>query len=432
METGSQNIPPWASHPPIDYDGIGINAHKLPGLRSSTILSPLGKLSGFPRPRPLRAGRSSRSTCSCRSRAPVRMTLIVLSLFLPLFISLGPLPSAAAVIFEDNFDSQPDWNVNKQYEGSECSPIGYSGAGNICSTGAYPPGWTHFRSMPGSSSFVHPVISIGRLPNNLPDHTTGSGKAIIIYNESNSYNPGYWAGDGNIGKYFGPSADYPELYVRMWIRTQSGWQSMDSAQSKVFRVTHWRATENIMQVANEHTPIYFWDWGQWGGKATYIPAYRCEAMPYLTGSGVVGRSSDYYCGGLDSAHDYEKNDIQTIWGSGAPSTKFADGTWHRYDFHLKMNDIGSANGLLEWWYDGTLVQSITNVIWKEPSASASIGWNNVWLGGNSNNAFGSYSEQWYAIDDVVVSTTPILDNYVIGGGTTNTTPPTAPTGLRIQ
>ena len=81
-----------------------------------------------------------------------------------------------------------------------------------------------------------------------------------------------------------------------------------------------------------------------------------------------------------------------------------------------MNDVGSANGVLEWWYDGTLVQSYADIIWKEPTSSAATGWNNVWFGGNSNNAFGTNLEQWYAIDDIVVSTTPIPATYVIGSG----------------
>ncbi len=68
---------------------------------------------------------------------------------------------------------------------------------------------------------------------------------------------------------------------------------------------------------------------------------------------------------------------------------------------------GTANGALEWWYDGVQVQSITNVIWKEASAAPEAGWNTVWLGGNSDNSFGRHTEQWYAFDDVVISTTPI-------------------------
>jgi len=322
------------------------------------------------------------------------------------------------VIFEDNFDMLMDWNMDNKYDGYECSPRGYSGPAHVCKPDWYPKNWSYFRTMRGNKQFAHPVISIGSLPGSLPDHTQGPGRhnAMIIYNESNSYNPGYWAGDGNMGKFFGDSANYSELYVRMWVRTQPGWQSMNSAQSKIFRVTHWRSAGNIFQVANEHSPIYFWDWGQWGGKATYIPAYRCEARPYATGPGVSGRSADYYCDGLDKAHDFQKGDFQKLWSSGGPTTKFADGAWHRYDFHVKMNDVGSANGVLEWWYDGTPVQSYTDIIWKEPTGLAATGWNNVWFGGNSNNAFGANLEQWYAIDDIVVSTTPIPANYVIKGG----------------
>lgn len=310
---------------------------------------------------------------------------------------------SAQVIFEDNFDGQADWNASNQYEGAECSP-GY------CSATTYPSGWNFYRSVPGSTG-MSPVVSIRRLPGNLPDHSSGSGKAIVIYNESVS--GVNWPGDGIIGKYLGAAANYKELYIRFWIRTQSAWQSMNSAQSKILRVSNWRATDNIFQWANENTPIYFWDWGTTStGSAAFLPAYRCDALPYNTST---GRSADYYCD--LQANSYQKNDILYTWGTAAAVSKFADTSWHRYDFYIKMNDIGAANGVLQWWYDGVQVESRTNVIWKEPTASAATGWNTFALGGNSNNTWTTKGEQWYAIDDVVVSTTPIPDSYDIGGVT---------------
>ena len=41
-------------------------------------------------------------------------------------------------------------------------------------------------------------------------------------------------------------------------------------------------------------------------------------------------------------------------------------------------------------------------------------------------------EKWYAIDDVVISTAPIPNNYVIGGGGIDATLPRAPTSLRVR
>jgi len=354
---------------------------------------------------------------SIEGKALRHQALVLISLL------LLAVPSYGAVIFEENFDEQADWNTGNQYDAQECS------VGN-CNASWYPTNWDAFRNMKGSSSFTHPPVSIGSMPDGSSDHTnsTSNKKALIIYNESNTYNPGYWAGDGNLIKYFGPSANYKELYVRMWMKTQANWQvqSTGTVQSKVFRTSHWRPDgDNIFQVANENSPIFFWDWGAWNGQAIYMPAYRCDATPYVASGTTQGRSADYYCDALDTAHNFQKGDYGQVWSSGGPTTKFADGAWHRYDIHLKMNDIGAANGVLEWSYDGQLVLSHYDMIWKEPSASADTGWNNVWFGGNSNNAFGNYVDQWYAIDDIVVSTTAIPDTYTIGGSTADMSAPAA-------
>ncbi|WP_281999185.1 Ig-like domain-containing protein [Geotalea uraniireducens] len=312
-----------------------------------------------------------------------------------------------AVVFEDNFDSQTDWNVNGQYEGSECSV-------SSCTSSSYPANWNFYRTVPGSTG-LNPVASIRRLPGNLADHTSGSGKAYIVYNESVS--GVNWPGDGIIGKYFGSTANYNELYIRFWLRTQSGWQSATSAQSKIFRVTHWRGTSNIFQWAAESSPTYFWDFGtSSSASASYLPAYRCDQSP-----------TDYYCVNLASSNNYQKNDYLYVWGSGGPTSKFADTQWHRYDYHIKMNDPGQNNGILEWSFDGNIVESHNDVVWKEASSTSSLGWNAFALGGNSNNTFSSTpTDQWYAVDDLVVSTTAIPDSYTIGG-TSTTTDTTAPT-----
>jgi hypothetical protein len=72
------------------------------------------------------------------------------------------------------------------------------------------------------------------------------------------------------------------------------------------------------------------------------------------------------------------------------------------------------------------------VHWKDGGSSAGIGWNTIHIGGNSDNAFANPGEQWYAIDDVVVSTTPIPADYVPGRGSADTTRPSAPTGLSVK
>jgi hypothetical protein len=130
--------------------------------------------------------------------------------FLIFFASLSPINAPGAILFEDNFDSQADWNVNHEYDG-ECS--------YPCPTA--PAGWNAARMVPGNAQFIHPTGSVQRMPGGLPDHTgTGTGKAYVIWAESN--NTINWLGDSLLAKVF--PQDHPEIYFRFWIRTQSGWQ----------------------------------------------------------------------------------------------------------------------------------------------------------------------------------------------------------------
>jgi len=55
---------------------------------------------------------------------------------LVLFLSFSGLRTVqAGIIFEDNFDATPDWNVQHEYDG-ECS-VG------MCAANTYPGNWTH-------------------------------------------------------------------------------------------------------------------------------------------------------------------------------------------------------------------------------------------------------------------------------------------------
>ena len=59
---------------------------------------------------------------------------------------------------------------------------------------------------------------------------------------------------------------------------------------------------------------------------------------------------------------------------------------------------------------GSLLSNHNNILWAN-TESQSRGWNHVWLGGNNINTYGDeyepwkkLHEQWYAIDDFIIST----------------------------
>jgi len=308
----------------------------------------------------------------------------------------GELPSPrvmSGIVFEDNFDDQENWNLSGQFEGRECS-VG------VCAGNWYPTGYNFFRSVPGTAG-LSPVGQIRKLPGDLPDHTTGRGKVYLVHTQS--IQGGTWPGDGIIGKYFGPTASFPELYVRMWVRTQTGWQNQIAQNSalKLFRVGNWRGVQNIFKWGEHTAPSLFFDLAAYhNGNANYIIAYRCDP-------------SDYYC--KKQNNNYQKVDRFEAWEKRHPPVKtYADGLWHRYDFHLRINRAGQYDGLFTFKYDGMLIYRKSDVAWLN-AGSTVTGWNMLALGGNSNNTWAAKGEQWYAIDDFVVSTTPIPEDYTIHG-----------------
>jgi len=310
--------------------------------------------------------------------------------------------SSAGIIFQENFNTQPDWNANNQFSGVECS-VG------SCAASSYPVNWNFYRSVAGHYGNPHPIAQIHSLPDSLPDHSGSAGKAFIVYNVNTS--GGVFPGDGIIGKYFGASANHKNLYIQFWFRTQEGFRMEPATMMKVFRLGHWRAGANIFQWVAESGPMHYFDFVRvntpYGGQLGYTSNYRC--------------APSYYCEGQSIPND---NGVM----KGLGGSDWRDGDWHKVEIHVKMNTFGAADGVFEWSYDGTRVSSYSNIAWNK--SDPALGWNFVALGGNSNNQFTSTTgaDQWYAIDDVIVSTQPITVTTPVPTATptSNLTPTSTP------
>lgn len=319
-------------------------------------------------------------------------------------------PSAGGVIFEDNFDGHADWNRDGSLNGATCTP-------RRCATA--PKGWDGYRSVPSTGAAGAPndhdvpVVSIQRPIGSLADHTGGAkGKALVVYQASDLPDePGIWKGDGQIAKVF--PVEYQELYIRYWVRAQPGWQSVPGGALKTFRITHWPGPEessNIFNQDNNH-PTFYLDqstYGAWAGPragfGAIFPAYRCSASP-----------DDYFC--TKSGNKYQSQNYGDDWlvhPQGSPAKNYADSGWHRYDIHIKVNRMGKKDGIVTISYDGKVLVSHSDIVFLEPGTTRK-GFNAFMLGGNSHNNYAPNGHQWYAIDDVVVSTTPIPDDYAIRG-----------------
>ena len=135
-----------------------------------------------------------------------------------------------------------------------------------------------------------------------------------------------------------------------------------------------------------------------GEDGCYISWFRCDPQ-----------SSNYIC----PQPPYDVDTPQRIREGVTPGAPggFADGQWHRYDIHVKMNTRNGStwnrDGVYEFRYDGLPVVSYTNVQWKYAGSDPVLGWNTVQFGGNSSNPYIGTDPQWVAFDDIVISTVPI-------------------------
>jgi len=342
----------------------------------------------------------------------------VLALSASLVFSLNV--AQAEVIFEDNFDAQADWAPT----GTECG----GHWAERCVDNDIPPGWTWYRN-----SEHWPETPGQRISSDV--HRGESGKSWIKSSESN-HDPGesnYYS-DSILQKVF--PKDYEELYVGFWIKFSPTWRwltnPLASGEFKLVRISHFDGGEGVnpfqMGWSGNTAPMYLFQVKQsnrWGWRAHHEP--RCD-----------NQVDNYYCDnhdGYDPLYDCVPGMTCTGYehssGSVHPSYEdmMGDGEWHFLEYYVKMNSApGASDGEFAYWVDGYKHHHYTGRKWRYEGSPENLGWNSVAIGGNWNNWFSESAdneeEEWYAIDDVVISTTRI--------GTDMISPPLAPSGLTVE
>lgn len=336
-----------------------------------------------------------------------------------------PVFASAAILFEDNFDGHDDWSPVQGVNGVTCK------LGDVCAT-PIPTGYFDYRvaGEEGCSNIdgSHNTININSLyPRG------GAGKSFMYWNEPCYSRGGSWGSDGLLGV---SVSGQEEIYVKYWIRFQSDWRwngdgsaggralgtAVPSPMQKFLHVSHYDADN----------PGALWDYFSGtqnkprfvGGMAKYGGgSYRTQLYQSLSA--------------LTATRD-NSNSVTTNDYFGPPPLDWADvmapgdGQWHSFEWYLKLNSAGGvADGESKFWYDGNLVHSKVDTVWV-PSGDDPNGykWNHIWLGGNNANLYLPANEQWYVVDDLVISNTRVAQGYVIGGA--DISAPDAPTGLSIQ
>ena len=187
-------------------------------------------------------------------------------------------------------------------------------------------------------------------------------------------------------RYFKPvdggTANYREIYWRVYAKYSSGW--IGGGGAKMSRATV-MATPGWAQAAFAHV----WSAGPEDAYLYLDPARGTDAAGKLKTTKYNDFPNMFWLGAV---------------GSKTPIFDHAHiGAWHCFEAHMKLNDPGKSNGVFELWIDGALEAQATRLNWL--GSYSDYGINMVFLE-NYWNA-GSPQEQERFLDNFVISTRPI-------------------------
>lgn len=324
--------------------------------------------------------------------------------------------SMGELIFEETFDSQPDFtstmhSTNKAQKLRE----GYT----------LPNGWDSlYQGTQWSPELGYPNnhASLEILSDNTDKAYGGEGKSAVMWRESFSLSWKNWASDSQLVKFL--DKQYPQLYVEFYVRFSPDFYGRANASnfmSKIFRVGSWDGEgDEFSGFQGALGPIYLWDYkrdvygvrsvhsfrgGPWGENYTFNGEYpQDESLNYSShtkgqaeGGGDPKLIDQVYGGFLADVKSAVSHN--QVFGEGARWTKVA--------FFVRMNSApGIADGVLRQWIDNQRILNHENIPWVQESATNKmVGWNFLAIGGN--DYFQPYPnedrfEDWYAIDNLVV------------------------------
>jgi uncharacterized protein YjdB len=190
--------------------------------------------------------------------------------------------------------------------------------------------------------------------------------------------------------YFRPvdagTADYREIYWRLYVRHQPGW--VGGGADKMSRATVFASNSTWAQAMIAHV---------WSGQAPG-PHQNLLVIDPATGTDDSGNlvTTKY-------------NDFANLrWlGAARSTTPIFDanhvGQWYCVEARVKLNDAGQANGIFQMWINGTLEAQKTGLNWL--GAFNAYGINAVFVENYWNAGTPQPQERYF--DGFIVSTQPI-------------------------
>jgi len=227
------------------------------------------------------------------------------------------------------------------------------------------------------------------------------------------------------------------VYVRYFIRFGSGWQGfgtnsphmaylLTTGNNDAYSGLAWTKTLGYIEVngstSNVHVPTLKLQDSE-NINTGFINQNTCS-----TESRAVNG-----CNGNCDGHSSDCYQSGGYWYNGraftASTSQVVDTNWHKVEAYFKMNTIsggvGQANGQLKMWWDGVLVVNHEDLIIRT-AQNSTMQWNQIIIA-----PWGAASPiaQTFWIDDLEVANLPPSG---IEPTPPSTTPPSAPSGLRIM
>jgi len=360
--------------------------------------------------------------------------------------------ATAEVLFQENFDDQPDWT----------SAMYSTDRSQYADTHIIPKGWYAVRQDPTwAPSTGHPDKheAIEILSSNKDKARGRTGKSYVSWRDYHDAGWARWNSDSILAKYF--PEGYNELYVEFYIQFAPDWTPQGT--SKLFRMTSWSGKPDFFGYGGgrQNGPVFFLDYNVTSGVRNSL-AFRSgpHGENYGMTNAIMGDIPRTLVGSGDYPGNWTSNTVGSTYGEdpvianradGGYVTKNIDylptheeifgppGSWTKYGFYVKMNSApGKQDGVFKEWVNDQLVLETNKVIWVgSNSENKMVKWNVVALGGNDYWR-GSYTnsdrrEEWYSIDDVLIATEPPAD---LGGGAGPIDPvnypPAAPSNINVN
>lgn len=363
----------------------------------------------------------------------------------PIIFAFMSCPVHSGVLWETNFDDLPNWS-SAETASITIASLSPESAAIYGITGGLFDGYRSARGqLDVNGRQTYQITS---------DHAYGgTGKALDCWYEAAQLQVG-----GGLGIHLGADG-YDEVYLRWRMRFDDDYRhatvgGLGGTIDKLFRImsnvdsNQWAVKTDPMDM--QRTPSTRPDWldncdpfNSYGecGKQGYV-ILRWEQIGGQMAADKIAYNPEGRAGSLnDIYYDFDNsiqinfNDYHASYSNTNPLTTSShypdydyvgNGNWVTYEVHARHNTVGQSDGLFELWLNGTKVAQVSGMLTR---ASENTKFNYIILPDNhANKIYGlayypelvvealstPHAEQLFTIDEIVVSTTYVPDDYVIG------------------